>query len=65
MTPDEAQAWAYRLMHQVAQHQRAVFKASAPIPLPEPKAPERHKPGTRRVPHTPKGMGPRRVWSVK
>jgi len=64
MTPEEAQAWAFRLMHQVAQHERAVLKASAPIPLPETKAPERLKPGTRRISHTPRGLGPRKTWSV-
>ena len=65
MTPEEqAQAWAFRLLAAVDRHQSAVFKASAPVRLPDPQTPERYKPGTRRVPHTPRGQGPRKTWSV-
>lgn len=66
MTPEEqALAWAYRILHQTNRLQAETLKRSVPVQLPDPAAPQRHKPGTRRVPHTPKGMGPRRVWSVK
>ena len=66
MTPEEkAQAWAYQLMHQVDRHQRTVFKASAPVPLPSRQAPEITKPGTRRVPPVPRGQGPCKRWGVR
>lgn len=65
MTPEQqAQAWAYRILHQTERLQAEILKRSAPVPLVATKMPERTKPGTRRVPHTPKGHGPRRVWSV-
>jgi len=66
MSPEEkAQAWAFQLMHQVSQHERAVFNASAPIPLPAAKPPELTKPGTRRVPPVPRGHGPCQRWGVR
>lgn len=61
MTPaEEAVAALYRAEFLISE----TFKRSAPIPHNPPKAPERFKPGTRRVPHTPRGSGPRKVWSV-
>lgn len=65
MTPEEqAQAWAYRILHQTNRLQAEILKRSAPVPLAPRQAPVQTKPGTRRVPHTPKGSGSRRVWSV-
>ena len=65
MTPEEqAQAWAFRLLAAVDRHQSAVFKASAPVKQPERRALEQYKPGTRRISHIPRGLGPRKTWSV-
>jgi hypothetical protein len=65
MTPEEqAQAWAYRILHQTQRLQAETLKRSVPVPLAPTKMPERTKPGTRRVPHTPRGQGRRSVWSV-
>ncbi len=65
MTPEEqAQAWAYRILHQTNRLQSEILKRSVPVKLDDPAAPQRHKPGTRRVPHTPRGQGRRHVWSA-
>ena len=58
------ETWAHELLGKLERHKAAVLAASAPVKQPDPAAPQRYKPGTRRVPHTPKGMGPRKTWSV-
>lgn len=40
------------------------FKASEPEPFAEPRTPVKLKPGTRRVPHVPKGHGARKRWAM-
>lgn len=61
MTPaEEAVAALYRAEFLISR----ALKCSAPVPHNPPKAPERFKPGVQRVPPTPRGNGPRKVWSV-
>ena len=56
--------WAQELLGKLERHKAAVLAASAPVKQPDPAAPQRYKPGTRRVPQTPKGFGPRKMWGV-
>jgi hypothetical protein len=66
MTPHEqAQAWAFRILHQTARLQSETLKRSVPVPLPERSAPVQTKPGTRREPPTPRGQGPCKRWGVR
>ncbi len=64
MTHDDAHAWACKLLHQTEQLMAEALKRSAPVPLPSRKTPMQLKPGVRRIPHTPRGQGRCRVWSV-
>ena len=61
---EQALADAYALIHKTDRLLKAIFNASAPVPLSATHTPERFKPGTRRVPHTPIGRGPRKTWAV-
>lgn len=40
-----------------------IFEKSRPLPAPKPGLLEVFKPGTRRVPPTPKGCGSRKTWN--
>ena len=69
----------YRLLHQVRQEIHAELKNSEPEPKPIPGwmrpkgrilvqkgevAPEKTRPGTRIIPPTPRGQGPRKTWQA-